>query len=72
MPAPMPSPMPGGPPSAGMVSEGPPGAMGVRQGRPSGMPYYGMMKKGGRVKKSGLYHLKKGEHVIPLSRLTKA
>ena len=73
-------PLPGGmprwggqPPMAGQFSEpGVPGAEGMQQGRMRGMPFYGQMHKGGRVKKTGLYKLKKGEHVIPLSRLVKA
>lgn len=48
-----------------------PGRMGMRQPMPRS-PYYGMMKKGGKVKKTGLYKLHRGEHVIPLSSLVKA
>ena len=49
-----------------------PGKEGIDQ-LGSGMGrYMGSFKKGGRVKKTGLYKLHRGETVIPLSRLVKA
>lgn len=58
---------------------GPPMPVGPDRGgapafRPWGARFYGSMKKGGKVKKTGLYKLHKGERVMPtkLSSLVKA
>lgn len=34
-----------------------------------GMPFVGSFKKGGKVRKTGVYKLHKGENVVPLSAL---
>ena len=69
------SPMPIGP-----VNFGPVGVQGGRQprtpmrspGSPFAGRYLASMKKGGKVKKTGLYKLHRGEKVVPLSSLRMA
>lgn len=56
-----------------MPTRGPmnrPGAIAARPGMP--MPPYRSMKKGGKVKKTGIYKLHKGEEVVPLKSLLRA
>ena len=69
------SPIPVGPTGVGTFGAGPRGPrypVGPSRGPMFGGRVLATMKKGGKVKKTGLYKLHRGEKVVPLSSLRRA